>query len=132
MLQYIIRNERIFMSKAFIVQTEREEIDELIQALKNNKPNPIVKRILSLLNGLEERKTSIRIAEATSKATESRIAKAKEKIQNAINLLRMENKKMTHYSIAKTAEVSYVTVKKYLPNVEDMVDTQLRSGAVQN
>lgn len=119
------------MSKAFIVQTEREEIDELIQALKNNKPNPIVKRILSLLNGLEERKTSIRIAEATSKATESRTAKAKEKIQNAINILRMENKKMTHYSIAKTAGVSYSTVKKYLPDVENMVDRQLRSGAEQ-
>ena len=48
------------------------------------------------------------------KATEARTAKAKEKIQNAINILRMENKKITHYSIAKTAEVSYLTVKKYI------------------
>jgi predicted transcriptional regulator len=26
----------------------------------------------------------------------------------------MENKKLTHYSIAKTAGVSYTTVKKYI------------------
>ena len=47
-------------------------------------------------------------------ATMARTAKAKEKIQNAINILRMENKKLTHYSIAKVAKVSYVTVKKYI------------------
>jgi len=47
-------------------------------------------------------------------ATEARTAKAKEKIQNAINILRMEGKKTTHYSIAKMAGVSYLTVKKYI------------------
>jgi Trp operon repressor len=119
------------MKRAFTVKTEKNEIDELIEILNKHTQNDTVKRILSLLNGLEERKTSIRIAEATSKATESRTAKAKEKIQNAINILRMENKKMTHYSIAKTAGVSYSTVKKYLPDVENMVDRQLRSGAEQ-
>ncbi len=131
MLQYIIRNERIFMSKAFIVQTEKKEIEELIEILNKNTPNNTVKRILNILESLEERKTSVRIIQATNKATESRTAKAKEKIQNAINLLRMENKKITHYSIAKTAGVSYVTVKKYLPDVESFVDRQLRSGAEQ-
>jgi len=47
-------------------------------------------------------------------ATEARTKQAKEKIQNAINILRMEDKKLTHYSIAKMAGVSYVTVKKYI------------------
>jgi len=51
---------------------------------------------------------------AAEKATEARTAKAKEKIQNAINILRMEDKKITYYSIAKTAGVSYSTVKKYI------------------
>ncbi len=119
------------MSKAFIVQTEKKEIEELIEILNKNTPNNTVKRILNILESLEERKTSVRIIQATNKATESRTAKAKEKIQNAINLLRMENKKITHYSIAKTAGVSYVTVKKYLPDVESFVDRQLRSGAEQ-
>lgn len=48
------------------------------------------------------------------RATESRTKAAKEKIQNAINILRMENKKITHYSIAQTSGVSFTTVKKYL------------------
>ena len=38
--------------------------------------------------------------------------KIKVKIQNAINILRLEDKKITHYSIAKVGEVSYITVKK--------------------
>jgi len=51
---------------------------------------------------------------AASQATEARTNRAKEKIQNAINILRMENKKLTHYAIAKVAGVSFVTVKKYI------------------
>ena len=51
---------------------------------------------------------------ASEKATQARTKKAKEKIQNAINILRIENKKITHYSIAQTCGVSFTTVKKYL------------------
>ena len=51
---------------------------------------------------------------ASIKATEARTLKAKEKIQNAINLLRLQNKKITHYSIAKASGVSFNTVKKYI------------------
>jgi len=51
---------------------------------------------------------------ASYKATQARTKKAKEKIQNAINILRMQDKKLTHYSIAKEANVSYLTVKKYI------------------
>lgn len=40
--------------------------------------------------------------------------RSKEKILNAINILRMENKKITAYSVSKTAEISFVTAKKYL------------------
>lgn len=50
---------------------------------------------------------------ATTKATETRTKKAKEKIFNAINLLRIENKNITAYAIAKKSECSYNTVKKY-------------------
>jgi len=51
---------------------------------------------------------------ATSKANEAKINKSKEKIENAINLLRMENKQPTAYSVAKIAGISYNTAKKYL------------------
>ena len=55
---------------------------------------------------------------ATKKATESRVKKAKEKIQNAINLLQLENKTITHYSISQTAGVSFNTVKKHIPDID--------------
>ncbi len=41
-------------------------------------------------------------------------AKTKEKIQNAINLLKLEGKEITAYRVAKTAGVSYNTARKYL------------------
>ena len=72
-----------------------------------------------IVNNPKQIKKSINKMVAADKATAARTAKAKKKIQNAINILRMENKKITHYSIAKTAEVSYTTVKKYI-SIEDI------------
>jgi len=46
-------------------------------------------------------------------ATETRTKEAKKKIENAINLLRIENKSLTVYSIAKVSGCSYNTVKKH-------------------
>ena len=51
---------------------------------------------------------------AALRATEARVSKAKEKIDNAINILKHENKKITHYSIAKVSNVSFNTIKKHL------------------
>lgn len=51
---------------------------------------------------------------ASETATRARSTKAKEKIQNAINILRMEGKNITHYSIAQMSGVSFNTVKKYI------------------
>jgi len=64
-----------------------------------------------IVNNPKKIKRSIKKMIPTYKATGARTAKVKEKIQNAINILRMENKKITHYSIVKTAGVSYTTVK---------------------
>lgn len=55
---------------------------------------------------------------ATQKATKVRSEKAKEKIQNAINLLHLENKAITHYSIANVSGVSFNTVKKHIPDID--------------
>lgn len=70
--------------------------------------------LLKKLNNPKEIEHSVKKVVASSKATEARTKAAKEKIQNAINILRMENKKITHYSIAQTSGVSFTTVKKYL------------------
>ena len=53
---------------------------------------------------------------AVDVATAARTAKAKKKIENAVNLLRMEGKAITPYSVAKKAGVSYNTARKYLPD----------------
>jgi len=66
------------------------------------------------INNPKKIKISDKKYSAAKSATEARTKKAKDKIQNAINILRMQNKKITHYSIAKEAGVSYVTVKKYI------------------
>lgn len=61
---------------------------------------------------------SISKKRATEKATKVRSDRAKEKIQNAINLLQFENKAITHYSIANVSGVSFNTVKKHIPNLD--------------
>ena len=41
-------------------------------------------------------------------------ARTKEKIQNAVNILRMQGEEITPYKVAKTAGISYNTARKYL------------------
>ncbi len=56
--------------------------------------------------------------DAAKRATAVRQKRTKEKIQNAINLLKLEGKEITAYSVAKTAGISYNTAKKYLKNAQ--------------
>ena len=51
---------------------------------------------------------------AALNATKTRTKRVKEKIQNAINILRMENKEITPYQVSKVSGVSFITCKKYL------------------
>ena len=57
---------------------------------------------------------------AAYSATEARSKKAKEKINNAINLLRLQGKEITPYAVAKEAGVSFVTARKYLNSLNEM------------
>jgi len=52
--------------------------------------------------------------ESAHRATKIRQERVKRKIQDAINILRLEGKEITPYAVAKTAGVSYNTAKKYL------------------
>jgi response regulator of citrate/malate metabolism len=69
---------------------------------------------VSKVNNPKNIEYSFKKHSASEKATKARTKKAKEKIQTAIDILRMENKKITHYSITQTSGVSFTTVKKYL------------------
>jgi len=57
-------------------------------------------------------------AEAAKNATDARTKAVKEKIQNAINLLRIEGKEITAYQLAKTADINYLTARKYLAQID--------------
>lgn len=50
---------------------------------------------------------------ATKKATKIRQEVAKKKIEASVNMMRMFNQKITIYSVAKEAQVSYNTALKY-------------------
>jgi len=60
-----------------------------------------------------KREVSPKKKKAMIEATNVRIRKAKEKIENAINILRMENRPITIYSVSKESGVSYNTASKY-------------------
>ncbi|MFA9373754.1 hypothetical protein [Poseidonibacter sp.] len=59
-------------------------------------------------NSITDKKTN-----ATKKATKARQEAAKKKIEASVNMMRMFNQKITVYSVAKEAQVSYNTALKY-------------------
>ena len=59
----------------------------------------------------EKKKESAKAAAAVKART------AKEKVINAVNLLRLQGEEITAYKVAKTAGVSYNTAKKYLTKI---------------
>lgn len=79
----------------------------------------LVQNDISLYNRINEEfqksvlsKTKKKI-KATTKANITKRRRSQEAVTNAVNILRLENKKITVYSVAKTAEISYNTAKRY-------------------
>jgi len=93
-----------------------EILQKYINKLDNVDERDLIlfNEIKEMINNPKKIKRSVNKMIACDKATEARTKKAKEKIQNAINLLRMQDKKITYYAIAKESEVAYLTVKKYV------------------
>jgi Fic family protein len=54
--------------------------------------------------------------ESAKRASEIKAKRAKEKVINAVNLLKLQGEHITTYKVAKTAGISYNTAKKYLRN----------------
>jgi len=57
--------------------------------------------------------------ESAKRASNIKAERAKEKIINAVNLLRLQGEEITPYKVAKTAQISYNTAKKYLQKIMD-------------
>ena len=100
--------------RLYLDEVDMQLLQEHINAIKGEERYTTFNELKEKVNNPKEILWSAKKSNAASAATRARTQKAKEKIQNAINILRMENKKLTHYSIAKQAEVSYLTVKKYI------------------
>jgi response regulator of citrate/malate metabolism len=97
-----------------------EEINMENHFFKENNlkdEDKVVSKLLEKLNNPKDIECSQKKVIASFRATEARTKVTKEKIQNAINILRMENKKITHYSLAQTCGVSFTTVKKYFMTI---------------
>jgi len=90
----------------------RIEIDKKLES-DNNIPKDLQEAIKIFEKYGKKIGSSDAQKRAAAIATATRQKKAKEKIQNAINILRLENKNLSNYAIAKVSGCSINTVKKY-------------------
>ncbi len=88
-------------------------IEEFNKEKKLDSATLLVEKLSFHLNNGKEVKYSHKKQKAATNATKLRVKKAKEKIENAVNILRMENKKISEYAVAKVSGCSINTVKKY-------------------
>jgi len=89
----------------------------LVAILGKNINQENSKKILDLRNIIENVKhikVSDKKKNATSKARSVNREKSRKKVMNAYKKLKNDNKKITIYSIAKEAGISYPTAKKYM------------------
>ncbi len=94
-----------------LTETEAQELKGFFfSSMNSNKETVLRKKIFDMkkIHNTDKKK------EAMSKATKARTQQAKKKIENSIRLMLFENKKLTHYQIAKHSGVSFVTVIKYI------------------
>jgi len=109
-----LNENEVYSKKARIEFNLYEIRDTILPYLESLEDCHEREVLLKALDNAKLIKYSTNKAIAAEKATAARTKKAKEKIQNAINILKMEDKKITYYSVAKTSGVSYTTVKKYI------------------
>jgi len=83
--------------------------DDLLSMGKRN-----IEYLQQLIEDLRESGKTERRKGAAAKATEARSKKAREAVYNARRLLLMQGDTPTPYKVAKTAQISYQTAKKYL------------------
>jgi len=61
-----------------------------------------------------ERVISEKKKDSAKNALKVKVTKTKEKVQNAINLLRLQGKPINAYQVAKLSGVAYNTARKYI------------------
>ena len=69
---------------------------------------------INILLNKGERIISQRKQDTAKNALKVKVSRTKEKIQNAINLLRLQGQPINAYQVAKISGVAYNTARKYL------------------
>ena len=72
---------------------------------------------INILLNKGERIISHKQQNAAKNALKVKVSKTKEKIQNAINLLRLQGQPINAYQVAKISGVAYNTARKYLKDL---------------
>jgi len=110
--------ENLYTYRLDLTESELENLREILKYAKiyaSSKPQELYfsDNLIEKITKPKKIKYSGKKGSAAEKATEARMKKTKEKVINAINILRMENKEITPYQIAKVSGVSYNSAKKY-------------------
>jgi len=94
---------------------------DLLEIIENyeNQGNTVPRDLKAKLNKPIEIKSSTKKAMSAYGASDAKIKKSTKKIKMAIDFIEQEKKKMTYAAIAKYAEVSPITVKKYVTDIVD-------------
>lgn len=97
-----------------------EEFQKLLEILEKEDSqlaNALLDKKLEYINSITPLKRN-----ATKKANQIKIENAKSKIENAVNSLVLEDKKITTYAISKLSKCSINTVKKYQNLFNDLTE----------
>jgi len=94
--------------------TKKEFLKQLEELLREEDNLKNRGKIFKLIGWYENSSKTSGRQNAAYIATEARSQRVKEKINNAINLLRLQGKEITAYAVAKEAGISFVTARKYL------------------
>jgi L-rhamnose mutarotase len=102
---------------------EASELRTIINAINygielSNEQKELLKAFDGQLREEMSKIPSEKKIKATEKATDTRVKAAKLKIFNALNMMRMEGKKINLTAVAREAGVSYNTAKKYRAVIE--------------
>lgn len=87
--------------------------DEVLQLIELTSTHPTLQSTLRNQFEAHISQDKSKKVQSITKARDDRARVTKEKIINAINLLRLEDKNMTVYQVAKISGCSFNTVKKY-------------------
>lgn len=94
---------------------DMEALEKTMKHLKDNGIiDPVEETLLTKLTNPKKINHSPKKANATENATKKRTENARLKIENAINILRMEDKKINPNSVSVLSGCSINTVKKYI------------------